>query len=370
MTENSGEGPANLDAVEEEEAVQADNGAGSSRTRTQVQRPYPRRTLEQAIRIGEAIKEYNGGNPWSQKDIGTALGVSPSSSNFRYLMAASRDFGLTTGANGSITLTALGQRAVYPTNESEAQEAIQAAFFNVEIFKRVVDHYQGSKLPDEPFLTNTLTTTFRLDASLVGEFRELFDKNCRYAGIGTDYLPGDFGGEATPRSGSKVISVSPRIKSGAPVCFIAMPFTEREDSHPIGFFKEVMNSVFKPAIESAGLEAKTALRQGSDVIHATIVNELLDADLVLADLTEHNPNVLFELGMRISANKPIVLVRAKGTGAIFDVDHLLRVEDYNPNLWPSTVPSDVAKLAEHIKGAWESRDDKQSFLDILRSTGK
>jgi hypothetical protein len=33
---------------------------------------------------------------------------------------------------------------------------------------------------------------------------------------------------------------------------------------------------------------------------------------VLADLTEHNPNVLFELGLRMAVNKPIALVKAKG----------------------------------------------------------
>jgi hypothetical protein len=35
-------------------------------------------------------------------------------------------------------------------------------------------------------------------------------------------------------------------------------------------------------------------KQGSDVIQSTIINQLLKADLVIADLTDHNPNVLFE----------------------------------------------------------------------------
>jgi hypothetical protein len=89
---------------------------------------------------------------------------------------------------------------------------------------------------------------------------------------------------------------------------------------------------------------KTAKRQGSDIIQSTIVNDLLEADLVLADLTEHNPNVLFELGMRIHADLPVVLVRARGTGAIFDVDNMLRVEEYDPNLWTSTVKPTFMKI--------------------------
>lgn len=54
---------------------------------------------------------------------------------------------------------------------------------------------------------------------------------------------------------------------------------------------------------------RTAKRQGSDVIQRTIVNELLNADLVVVDLTEHNPNVLFELGMRLHSKLPTGLVR-------------------------------------------------------------
>jgi len=61
------------------------------------------------------------------------------------------------------------------------------------------------------------------------------------------------------------------------------------------------------------------------------------------------------------------LVRATGTLPIFDVDHMLRVEDYSPNLWPSTVVRDVDKLADHIKAAWDSRDTTATYMDILRS---
>jgi nucleoside 2-deoxyribosyltransferase len=147
-----------------------------------------------------------------------------------------------------------------------------------------------------------------------------------------------------------------------------MPFSEKTDQYATGFFDEVFASLFKPAIEAAGFVARTAKRQGSDVIHATIVNELLDADLVLADLTEHNPNVLFELGLRMAKELPIALVRAKGTNPIFDVDNMLRVEAYNPNLWSSTVEKDVPRLTAHIQEAWSRKDGETTYLSMLRRT--
>jgi nucleoside 2-deoxyribosyltransferase len=148
-----------------------------------------------------------------------------------------------------------------------------------------------------------------------------------------------------------------------------MPFSEQETGlRPDGFFKEVYISIIKPACEKAGFDAVTADRKGSDVIHTTILREILEADIVLADLTDHNPNVMFELGLRMAAGKPTSLIKTKDTGRIFDVDNVLRVYEYSENLWKSTVELDVPLLAEHITATWEARDTGSSYVEIL--TGK
>jgi nucleoside 2-deoxyribosyltransferase len=143
-------------------------------------------------------------------------------------------------------------------------------------------------------------------------------------------------------------------------------FGERETGRSKGFFDEVLRALIAPSGRDAGFEVATANRDGSDVIQATIVNQLLDADLVIADLTENNPNVLFELGLRIAEDKPVALIRAKGTRAIFDVDNMLRVFEYDPNLWTSSIEHDRAKLIEHVRGSWENRDSALTFMKILR----
>ncbi len=90
--------------------------------------------------------------------------------------------------------------------------------------------------------------------------------------------------------------------------------------------------------------------------------------MVIADLTEHNPNVLFELGMRMREDRPVVLIKAQGTGRVFDVDNMLRVFEYNPNLWQTTVEKDMPNLRDFIKGAWENRASEKSYMKILRTT--
>ncbi|MFF9300503.1 hypothetical protein [Streptomyces sp. NPDC014764] len=351
-----------------------------TRRNAAINRPYPRRTLEEALRIPQALKEYNGGNAWPPEQVAKALGVGRGSSNFFYLTASSRDFGLTSGTRDSpqITLTTLGRQAVYPSSHEDERESLYKAFFSVEIFHRVVDHFNGSKLPEERFLTNTLQTSFGLPVEIHGEFLDLFEKNCRFVGIGSDFEIGERGsGQTLQATLEASASTAPSAAAppiggteNPPTCFVIMPFSERDESHAVGFFDEVFEALFKPAVTNAGFEITTARRQGSDIIHSTIVTELLDADLVLADLTEHNPNVLFELGMRMAEDKPVVLVRAKGTGPIFDVDNMLRVEEYNPNLWTSTVAKDIPKIEAHVIAAWENRDTAQTFLKILRQAAK
>jgi len=145
-----------------------------------------------------------------------------------------------------------------------------------------------------------------------------------------------------------------------------MPFVEKDEIYPKGFFSEVLRSLITPAAVEAGFIVETANKQGSDIIQSTIINDLLEADLVIADLTAHNPNVLFELGVRMAQDKPVALIKSTGTGKIFDVDNMLRVFEYDRNLWRSTIEHDLPKLREHIKAAWENRDSNLSYMKILR----
>ena len=142
-----------------------------------------------------------------------------------------------------------------------------------------------------------------------------------------------------------------------------MPFSEKTAEYPKGYFDEVYNSLIVPASVEAGYTAKTAKRSGSDIIHSTIVSDIYNADIIMADLTEHNPNVLFELGLAIAFKKKVVLIRAKGTSAIFDVDNLMRVYDYDRNLWKSTIERDMPNLSKHIEAT--AQTSESMYLDIL-----
>jgi hypothetical protein len=333
-------------------------------------RPFPRVTLEEALKIPLALKEKNGGNAWPPNDVANAISLSPKNPDFFYLAAASRDFGLTEGSRDSeqISLTPFGRDVVYAPSKVEEEKQLRQALTKVDIFKRVLEYYKGANLPEMQYLGNTLVREFHLPPEFHEEFSRLFQENCAFLKIGSGFSPTAAANDVRPKTGddgSTIVIAEPKDETGLR-CFVAMPFKEREERHPRGFFDEVLRSLIAPAGRDAGFSVFTANRDGSDVIQATIVNQLLDADLVIADLTENNPNVLFELGLRIAEQRPVAIIRARGTPPIFDVDNMLRVYEYDPNLWASTVVIDKPKLTEHIKGTWNNRESKMTFIGILR----
>lgn len=340
----------------------------------QPKRPYPIVTLAKALEVAQRIKELNGGNPWATEEVAKALGLGPRSPNFFYLAAAARDFGFTVGSRDTdkIELADLGREIVYAPNAEVEHAKKLEAFYRVEIFKKVLEYYKGSSLPDMKYLGNTLEREFKLSPEFHEEFARLFRENCQDLGITAGGLGDSELTESAVGRPATVVLAEPAVAKGGKAlkAFIIMPFSEKTGPRPGGFFAEVLRSLLTPAAVSAGFAVETANRQGSDVIQSTIINDLLEADLVIADLTDHNPNVLFELGVRMAEGKPVALVKAAGTGRIFDVDNMLRVLEYNPNLWQSTIEKDLPLLGEHIKGAWDTRDSGQSYIKILRRGAK
>ncbi|MGM9666780.1 MAG: hypothetical protein ACI3XN_01835 [Eubacteriales bacterium] len=330
------------------------------------QKAFPSYNLEEALKIPLAIAKNNAGNPWESKQIAIAISIGEKSSVYYYYTTASRDYGMTTGTSRgkSIELTPLGRKLVFPENQEQESEALKEAFFNIDIFKKVYEYYKGGVFPEKRFLFNTLQETFGMDPSYHEEFLSIYEANVQF-------LKKKVALGSVPRSETSLshiaaddsVSIRENLSAGTKKLFVIMPFSEKTDKYPKGYFDEVFSSLIVPAAAQAGYVAQTASKNGSDIIHKTIVNNIYNSELILADLTEHNPNVLFELGLAIAFKKRVAIIRAKGTAAIFDVDNSMRVLDYSPNLWKSTLEMDVEKLAQHID-ATATLDDI-SYLDIF-----
>lgn len=268
-----------------------------------------------------------------------------------------------------MALTPLGREVVYSGSPEEELAAKRKAVRSVEVFAKVLDHYNGNRLPEMQYLGNTLTDKFDLPAEFHNEFSKLFKRTCDYVGwkegLELDVAELRQGDGARRPSKDVIVLGEPKRKTGL-TCFVIMPFKERTSEFMPGFFEEALNSLIIPAVTDAGFEVRTANRQGTDIIHSTIISEVLNADMCVCDLSEHNPNVLFELGMRLAHEKPVALIHAEGTQRVFDVDNILRVLPYKRQLWRTTVGQDSPDLTAHIKATWENRNNQETYLSVLR----
>ncbi|MEO1129479.1 MAG: nucleoside 2-deoxyribosyltransferase [Planctomycetota bacterium] len=141
-------------------------------------------------------------------------------------------------------------------------------------------------------------------------------------------------------------------------CFIIMPITtpkefvadyRGDDEH----FRHVLEHLFVPAVEKAGLEAVRPIAEGADVIHAEIIKNIDACEVVLCDMSRLNPNVFFELGVRTALNKPVCLIRDERTPHVpFDTS-IVNHHRYRSGLEPWTLESEIANLADHIKKSIE-----------------
>lgn len=146
--------------------------------------------------------------------------------------------------------------------------------------------------------------------------------------------------------------------SEKPTCFIAMPITTLEHdvarySGDADHWVHVRETLFVRAVERAGFAPIRPIASGSHMIHAEIIKHLERADMVLCDLSSHNPNVFFELGVRTSLDKPIALVRDEHTDLPFDTSGI-NTHRYASTLLSWEIDDQVEALTEHLHGAVDS----------------
>lgn len=120
-----------------------------------------------------------------------------------------------------------------------------------------------------------------------------------------------------------------------------------------GWGDDYYESIYKPAVESAGLEAHRAddLFRPSTIVH-DIWAYTKKAKLLLADLTDRNPNVFYELGLAHALGKPAILVACSMEEVPFDL-RALRVIIYDKNdpNWGQILKE---KISNSIKEVLES----------------
>jgi len=101
-------------------------------------------------------------------------------------------------------------------------------------------------------------------------------------------------------------------------CFVIMPFSETTEKHTENYWTEHFEDFLKPLIEECPqLEAYRSKPLHGDILK-DIITKLIISPLVVADLTDLNPNVFWELGIRQSFKHGTITIAQEGTKLPFD----------------------------------------------------
>jgi nucleoside 2-deoxyribosyltransferase len=113
------------------------------------------------------------------------------------------------------------------------------------------------------------------------------------------------------------------------LCFVIMPIGSG-DAYEV--YLNRYTNIIKPAVEGylkGGSRVFDAVRADfitkTGSINKSVIQHIYNADLVIADLTDLNPNVFYELGVRHALRNGTILVALDGTKLPFDVGDLRSV---------------------------------------------
>src|SRR3989441_535270 len=155
------------------------------------------------------------------------------------------------------------------------------------------------------------------------------------------------------------------------LCFVIMPIGSG-DAYDVHLNRYA--SIIKPAVEGyqrGGSRVYDAVRADfitkTGSINKSVIQHIYSADLVIADLTDLNPNVFYELGVRHALRNGTILVALEGTKLPFDVGDL-RAVFYKDRVGAEKDAVPEIQRLIHALAEAESPDDSPVFavLPALR----
>lgn len=145
------------------------------------------------------------------------------------------------------------------------------------------------------------------------------------------------------------------LKANKDTCFVIMPYG--------GWFDKYYDVIYQPAVADAGLNPK---RADDLYLPNAIANDIWaytnSARVILADLSNKNANVFYELGLAHALTKPAILVSESKDDIPFDLRHL-RVIYYDKNdpCWGDALRTKITEVIKMVIQAPE-----ESILPVFR----
>src|SRR3990172_625605 len=120
------------------------------------------------------------------------------------------------------------------------------------------------------------------------------------------------------REESHMAQKASNISNPLGTCFVIMPFSRTTDDHDSRYWTTFFKNFLVPTLNELGYECVRS-DAGPNNIEKKIVHNLCVSDVVLAILTDFNPNVMYELGVRQSIGFGTIMAIEKGKRVPFDI---------------------------------------------------
>lgn len=162
-------------------------------------------------------------------------------------------------------------------------------------------------------------------------------------------------------------STEPKVEEKAPArrkCGLIMPISAR-DGLSEAHWREVKD-IFDAALSKDYDVSIVSGTEGADIIHKRIVTNLYTSDVCVCDISTQNPNVMFELGLRLSFDKPTVVVKDDKTAIPFDTT-LIRFITYPRDLRYQSILTFKEELANTVELTVKNSDDP--LYSFMKSVG-
>jgi len=151
------------------------------------------------------------------------------------------------------------------------------------------------------------------------------------------------------------------------MCGIVMPISEI-DGCSENHWKDIY-SIVSQATDKAGFDSN--LVSNSDdvgVIQKRIIQNLYDNPIVICDVSCKNPNVMFELGIRLAFDKPTIIIKDDKTKYSFDTSPIEHLE-YPRDLRFAKIVEFKDRLAEKIIQTHKKASEDENYSTFLKHFG-
>lgn len=150
-------------------------------------------------------------------------------------------------------------------------------------------------------------------------------------------------------------------------CGIIMPISSIDGCHE-SHWSEVL-IILKEVIVGAGLKGDVvSFADEVGIIQKRIIDNLYNNDIVICDVSGKNPNVMFELGMRLAFDKPTIIIKDDCTSYSFDTSPIEHLE-YPRDLNYVKINTFKERLAAKIKAQLEAVHKDGAYSPFLKHFG-